>query len=196
MNSKVKKLAGIGLFTAVVVVLQLLTSGLARAGMFSITFVLVPIVVAAAVYDWKAGAWLGFVFSALAMLDAGPFLGLNVLGTVVTVFAKGTLCGLVAGLVYKLLEKKNQIAAVITAAVVCPVVNTGIFFLGCCVFFLPGLRDWATAFAAENNLGELNVFTYIFTVLIGGNFFIELAMNLVLAPVITRLIRIGKKEKG
>ena len=193
MNNKTKKIVGIGLFTAIVVVLQLITSGLARAGMFSITFVLVPIVVGAAVYDWRAGAWLGFVFSALAMLDAGPFLSLDVLGTVVTVFAKGTLCGLIAGLVYKLLEK-NQTVAVISAAVVCPLVNTGIFFLGCCVFFLPGLQQWALDFAALNNLPEMNIFTYIFTVLIGGNFFIELAMNLILVPVITRLIHLGRKS--
>ncbi len=185
MDKKVRNMVGIGLFTAIVVVLQLLTSGLLRAGMFSVTFALVPIVVGAAVYDWRAGAWLGFVFSALAMLDSGAFLAINVFGTIITVFAKGTLCGLVAGFVYRLLEKKSQTAAVVCSAIVCPLVNTGIFFLGCCLFFLPGIAQWAA--------GQ-DTFAYIFTALIGGNFFIELGMNLLLVPVITRLIALGKKK--
>lgn len=197
-----KKLVGIGLFTAIVVVLQLLTSGLMRAGMFSVTFVLVPIVVGSAVYDWKAGAWLGFVFSCLAMLDSGFFLAMNVVGTVLTVFLKGTLCGLCAGLVYKLLEKKSSLLAVIAAAITSPVVNTGIFILGCFVFFIPGLTDALTeaaaAAAAESGsvpavIATGDVVKYIFTGLVGGNFFIELAMNVVLVPVIARLIKIGKK---
>lgn len=192
-----KKLVGIGLFTAIVVVLQLLTSGLMRAGMFSVTFVLVPIVVGSAVYDWKAGAWLGFVFSCLAMLDSGFFLAMNVVGTVLTVFLKGTLCGLCAGLVYKLLEKKSELLAVIAAAITSPVVNTGIFILGCFVFFIPGLTEALKATAASGSAPAViatgDVVKYIFTGLVGGNFFIELAMNVVLVPVIARLIKIGKK---
>ena len=50
MNNKVKKLVGIGLFTAIVVALQLLGGGI-KFGIFSISLVLVPIVVGAAVYS-------------------------------------------------------------------------------------------------------------------------------------------------
>ena len=49
MNSKTKKIVGIGLFTAIVLVLQFL-GGSIRFGMFSISLVLLPIVVGAAVY--------------------------------------------------------------------------------------------------------------------------------------------------
>ena len=52
-------MVGIGLFTAIVVVLQFLGGGI-KFGMFSISLVLVPIVVGAAVYGWAAGGWLGF----------------------------------------------------------------------------------------------------------------------------------------
>ena len=55
MNTKTKNMVGIGLFTAIVVVLQFLGGGF-KVGMFSFSFVLVPIVVGAAVYGWKAGA--------------------------------------------------------------------------------------------------------------------------------------------
>ena len=187
-KTNTKTLVGIGLFTAIVVVLQLLAVGLRALGLFSISLVLVPIVVGAAVYGWKSGAWLGFVFGVAVLLsgDANAFLTVNVAGTILTVLLKGTLCGLCAGLVYKLLEK-NKVVAVFAAAAICPIVNTGVFLLGCLVFFLETITGWAALYGFEN------VGAYMIFGLTGANFLIELGVNLVLAPVITRLIKIGKK---
>ena len=98
---------------------------------------------------------------------------------------------------YKLLEKKSALLAVIAAAIASPVVNTGIFILGCFVFFIPGLTEALKATAESGSAPAViatgDVVKYIFTGLVGGNFFIELAMNVVLVPVIARLIKIGKK---
>ena len=187
-KTNTKTLVGIGLFTAIVVVLQLLAVGLRALGLFSISLVLVPIVVGAAVYGWKSGAWLGFVFGVAVLLsgDANAFLTVNVAGTIITVLLKGTLCGLCAGLVYKLLAK-NKTVAVFAAAAICPIVNTGVFLLGCLVFFLETITGWAALYGFEN------VGAYMIFGLTGANFLIELGVNLVLAPVITRLIKIGKK---
>ena len=52
---------GLGLLTAIVVVMQFISMGL-RVGTFSITLTLIPIVVGSALYGWGSGAWLGFVF--------------------------------------------------------------------------------------------------------------------------------------
>ena len=103
MNSKTKKIVGIGLFTAIVLVLQFLGGGI-KFGMFSISLVLLPIVVGAAVYGWQAGTWLGFVFGVAVLLsgDAAAFLAVNALGTVLTVLIKGAAAGLGSGLAYKL----------------------------------------------------------------------------------------------
>lgn len=182
-----KKLVGIGLLTAIVVVLQLISLGM-RFGMFSITFVLIPIVVGSALYGWKAGAWLGFVFGVVVVLtDAGAFLAVDIIGTVITCLLKGALAGTVAGLIYKLLSKKNDTLAVIAAAVATPIVNTGVFLLGCCIFFMDTVSEWAAGFGYEN------VGAYMIFGLVGINFIIEFVINLVLNPVIVRLIRIGKK---
>ena len=180
-------LVGIGLLTAIVVVLQFVSMSL-RFGMFSITLTLVPIVVGAALYNWKAGAWLGFVFGVIVLLsgDAAAFLALNIPGTIITVIVKGTLAGLCAGLVYKLVSKKNQIAAVLLASITAPIVNTGVFLIGSAVFFLDTITQWA---------GTENVFVYMLVGLVGFNFFIELGVNLVLNPTILQIIRIGKKNK-
>lgn len=181
-------MVGVGLFTAIVVVLQFLGGGI-KFGIFSISLVLVPIVVGSAVYGWKSGAWLGFCFGAAVLMsgDAAAFLAVDPLGTVLVVLVKGVGCGLAAGLVYTLLERRNKMVAVFGAALVCPVVNTGIFLVGCQIFFLETIEQWAAA------LGYADAATYMFLGLAGGNFLIEIAVNLVLAPVIVRLIKFGKK---
>lgn len=181
-------MVGMGLFTAIVVVLQFLGGGI-KFGMFSISLVLVPIVVGAAVYGWKAGAWLGFAFGAAVMLsgDAAAFLVVDPLGTVLTVMLKGTACGFAAGLVYMLLQKWNKVVAVFAAAVICPVVNTGIFLIGCRLFFWETIAGWGAA------MGFANAADYAIFGLAGINFLIEICVNLVLAPVIVRLIKIGNK---
>jgi uncharacterized membrane protein len=182
----VSTIVGMGLLTAIVVVLQLVSMAL-RFGMFSITLTLVPIVVGAALYNWKAGAWLGLVFGGAVLItgDAAAFLQINAIGTIITVLVKGAMAGLAAGLVYHLISKKNQIAGVIAAAIAAPLVNTGIFLLGSAVFFLDTITMWA---------GDTNVFVYMLVGLVGFNFFIELGINILLNPTILQIIRIGKKK--
>ncbi len=189
MNKNTKKLVGIALFTAIVVVLQLIGSAI-KFGQFSVSLVLIPIVVGTALYGIGAGAWLGLVFGVTVLIsgDAAAFLTVDVFGTIVTVLLKGTLAGLAAGAVYKLIEKKNRYAATIAAAFICPVVNTGVFLLGCLIFFMPTINEWAAG------LGFESAGAYMITGLVGLNFVFELIVNLVLGPVIVRLVDLGKKE--
>ncbi len=184
-----RTLTGLALFTAIVVVLQFL-GAFVRFGPFSISLVLIPIVVGAALYGHFAGAWLGFVFGMVVLLsgDAAAFLAVNPLGTVLTVLLKGALAGLCAGLVYRALEKLNGWLAVILAAVAAPVVNTGIFLVGCVLFFMPTITEWATA------MGFPSVGNYMIFGLVGANFLFELLVNIVLSPVVVRLIKIGRKD--
>lgn len=177
------------ILTALVIVMQLLGAFI-RFGPFSISLVLVPIVIGAAMCGWKIGAWLGLVFGAVVLIsgDAAAFLAIDVFGTVVTVLLKGTLCGLAAGLTYKLLNKYNRYLAVIAAAVVCPLVNTGIFLLGCLVFFMSAITEWGLA------EGFNNVASYMFLGLAGGNFIFEMVTNIILAPVILRVITFNKNK--
>ena len=221
MNSKIKKIVGIGLFTAIVLVLQFLGGGI-KFGLFSISLVLVPIVVGAAVYGWQAGAWLGFTFGVAVLLsgDAAAFLAVDVFGTIITVLVKGTAAGLCSGLLYRFvlvgmykyskariqlmkrdynlgeccetgvydyISRNNRYVAVLAAAVVCPIVNTGVFLLGCVIFFMETVSAWGAAAGFENAA------VYMIIGLAGTNFLIEMATNLLLAPVIVRLISLAKK---
>lgn len=194
--------------TAMVVVLQLLGSFI-HLGMFSISLVLIPIVIGAAICGVGVGAWLGFAFGIVVLIsgDAASFLAVNPFGTVVTVLVKGALAGLVSAVVYKaflklcsMWKEKNKTAKwtwlekakgiifvylpVFAAAVVCPIVNTGVFLVGCNLFFYDTLAEWALA------LGYENAANYMIFGLAGGNFLFELLFNVILSPSIVRVLDI------
>ncbi len=177
------------ILTALVVILQFMGSFI-RFGPFAISLVLIPIVIGAATCGVKIGTWLGFIFGVVVLIsgDASAFLAVNVFGTIVTVLLKGAACGLAAGLIYKLLEKYNRYVAVIAAAVVCPIVNTGVFLLGCVIFFMDTVAEWGAA------LGFGGTLEYMFLGLVGGNFLFELASNIILSPVIVRVLKIKNKK--
>ena len=187
-----EKLVLASILTAIVVVLQVIAL-VTRAvlPMFAINLVLIPIVIGAAIGGIKLGAWLGFV-SGVAILctDAAAFFAVSIIGTILTVLVKGVASGLAAAGVYKLLEKENKYAAVICAAIVCPIVNTGVFILGCLAFFMDTIKEWGTA------AGFDNAFVFIFIGLIGINFIIELVINVVLSPTVLKLLEIRNKEQN
>ncbi len=141
-NGKTRRLAGLALFTAIVVVLQLLGSFI-KVGPFAVSLVLIPIVVGAAVYGVSAGAWLGFVFGVVVTIavvtgaDAGGYIMFSArpVMTVLVCLIKGTAAGYVAGLLYRAIGKKHPLAGVIVAAAAAPVVNTGLFVLAMVLFY-------------------------------------------------------------
>ena len=189
-QGKTRRLAGLALFTALIVILQLLGNFI-RFGPVSVSLVALPIAVGAAVYGGAAGLWLGFVFGMVVLLsgDAAAFFAFSVPGTLLTVLVKGIACGGMAGLVYAWLSGKNRTLAAVAAGIVCPVVNTGVFLLGCRIFFMPMLASMAQSLGFGDNVGRFMIFG-----LVGVNFLAELGINIVLSPVILRLIRIGRKE--
>lgn len=177
-----------GILTAIVVVLQYLGSFI-KFGPFAISLVLIPIVVGAATCSTKISAWLGLVFGIVVLMtDAAAFLAISVPGTVITVLVKGIACGLMAGLAYKLFEKKNIYVATAFAAVTAPIVNTGIFLLGCVVFFFDTIKEWGVV----NGFGSTVEFMFIG--LVGFNFLFEMATNIILSPVIVRILKLKKKN--
>ena len=186
-----RRLTGLAIFSALIIVLQVICT-FVRFGPFSITLALAPMIIGAAMYGRKAGAYLGFVFGLVVLVtglmgwDGGVvmlLLSQNAIGCVLICLVKGTAAGWIAGVIYEWLSKKNDLAAVVTAGIVCPVVNTGLFILGMLVFFTSTLESWAS--------GEAMLYYIIFG-LTGINFVIELAVNLVLASGITRIIHAGK----
>lgn len=185
-NEKTRRLTGLALLTAIIIVLQVVAS-FVKFGPFSITLALAPIIIGAALYGASAGAWLGGVFGVVVFIAcvAGWDVGGNILFTAnpfltgILCIVKGALAGLVAGVAFRAIEGRSPMAASITAGVLCPVVNTGIFCIGLTLFFHDTLVAWA---------GGTDLVYYIIFGLTGVNFLLELAINLVLSAVIVRVV--------
>ena len=178
------------IMTALVIVLQLLATFTAFFGPFSTAVALIPIILGAVMCGAGVGAWLGFVFGIVVLASGGAalFWAFDIPGTVITVLLKGSCCGLAAGLVYRLFSKLNRYVAVVAAAVTAPVVNTGIFLLGSAVFFLDDVAEIAAA-AGSAETGMAVFFGFAF-----ANFLIELLTNVLLSPVVIRLLDIRRKK--
>ena len=185
-----EKLVMGAVMTALVIVFQLLGTFTAFFGPFSTAVALIPIVIGAAMCGAGIGGWLGLVFGIVVIASGGAafFMTYDVLGTFVTVLVKGLACGLAAGLVYKLLCKINEYVAVFAAAIVCPVVNTGCFLLGCLCFFMEDADMIAAALGIDGS-GMA-----VFWALAMANFLLELGSNIVMSPIIVRLLKIRKKR--
>lgn len=183
------------IMTAFVIVFQLLATYTTFFGPFSTALALIPIVIGAAMCGTGVGAWLGFVFGVIVMITGGAnlFFAVDVPGTVITVLAKGTLCGAAAGLVYKLLQKFNKTVAVFASAIVCPVVNTGVFLLGSYLFFMDNV-DQLLANLEELGSPMTEKGFAVFLALASANFLFELGTNIVVSPIIVRLLNIRKKQ--
>lgn len=188
-REQIQRLALMALLTALVAVLAYFGGFIKVGSLASVSLTLIPIVLGAALLGPWAGAWLGGVSGVVffATADAAFWFGLSLPGTVITVMVKGILAGLCAGLVYKLLEKVNRYLAVIVSAIVCPVVNTGIFLIGCFVFFM----DTVSAGAAAEGM---SIGGYLIVFFVGLNFVFELIANIVLSPAIYRVLNIKKKK--
>ncbi len=179
------------LLSALVVILQILSLLARMAGIpFAISLALIPIVIGASVSGPKAGAWLGLICALVILVtDSAAFMAVNPGGTVVTVLLKGILAGYLSGACYKALSRSNKTVAAIAAAALCPIVNTGIFLLGCKIFFMDQINTWAEAAGFSGNTAG-----YMVTAFVGINFLIELAANLVLSPAIVHLINIRESK--
>lgn len=188
MNKNKKQimiLVSMALLTALVVVLQYFASFI-RLGAYSPALVLVPITIGAMLFGAKAGGYLGLVFGAVVLLTPGQcdaFYAISIPGTIITVLTKGFLAGFLSGLAFHALKKKNFIVAVFVASTVCPLTNSIIFRVGMIAFFLDMVKDGAS----EQNK---SLFIYLFLFLTGPTFFLELGLNLVLAPTMARIAEI------
>lgn len=188
MNKKIKNMVSIALLMALVIVMQYLGGLIPPIGGFSISLVLIPIVLGAAIYGPAAGAFLGGVFGVIVTINCvnGTDVGgamvfqANPVLCVAVVLAKGILAGLAAGWVYRLLKNKNPYLAMVACAVVCPVVNTGVFVVCMLAFFKDVLAAWA---------GGGDILAYVLTGLVLANFVPELIINVVFGTVGQRIMR-------
>ncbi len=192
-RTKTLALVQVALLAAIVVVLQVFFSAI-KIGAVTLNFVLVPIVIAGVFISPMAGFIVG-AFAGLTtfiqVFTSGDIFYVflmtnNAVATAFICILKTALAGLLAGFVYKSISSvgrqsraKNYISSIM-AAILCPVVNTGLFVLGMLLFF-------GDALSIDSTFGPMvgdNLISFVLVILVGINFFFELALNVIICPLI------------
>ena len=192
-NQKIKRMAAVALLMALVVVMQFVSGMIPPVGGFSISLVLIPVVLGSALYGPGVGALLGGTFGMIVFINcvtgADPggamVFQANPVLCFLVVMAKGMLAGLASGWVYRLLKCKNTYLAMLCAAIICPVVNTGVFVVCMLTFFKDVLSAWA---------GGGDLLVYILTGLVVANFLPEMIINVVFSPAGQRIAHVVQKN--
>ena len=192
-NQKIKRMAAVALLMALVVVMQFVSGLIPPVGGFSISLVLIPVVLGSALYGPSVGALLGGTFGVIVFINcvtgADPggamVFQANPVLCFLVVMAKGILAGLVSGWMYKLLKGINTYLAMLCAAIICPMVNTGVFVVCMLTFFKDVLSVWA---------GGGDLLAYILTGLVVANFLPEMIINVVFSPAGQRIAHVVQKN--
>ena len=101
------------------------------------------------------------------------------------VMGKGILAGTASGFVYKLISRWNSYIAMLVTAIVCPLVNTGVFVACMFAFFIDVLSAWA---------GGGDLVGYVMTGLILANFVPELIINIGFSPAGQTILMAVRKK--
>lgn len=185
-------MVGIATLCAIVFVLQFWIAGilpkLPIGGGTAINLALIPVVVGAILYGPTGGLTVGLFLGAVTLLPGQGAEGFYVnwymtILAIILCLSKTGLAGLFAGLLFKLISKKNYIVAIFVAAIVAPCVNTGIFLLlyGVLIYIMSGDSYTATFVAVAAAVWVA--------------FLIEVLVNIVLAPAISQLVKIIASER-
>ena len=193
-----RRITGIAVLLALVIVLQA-ALGTIQIGVVQLNFSLIPIVLGALLYGAIAGGILGFANGVVVLIQViigggNPFYyaiwTMTPFWAALTCLIKATAAGFLAGWLFELIAKKNVLVGVFTASAVVPVVNTTLFILGCLC-----MNESINEFQAMlPDFAGMNIFVFILVGLVTFNFFIELAINLVVAPSLHRVIGILDKR--
>ena len=182
MRSKSRIIAEISIFSAIIIVLQIAATYI-KIGSFSINLTLIPIIVAGCVYGETVGTLMGLVSATIILImvltggdpSGATMLAYNPFATIAAIYVKGGLSGFISSYIYKVVSNKNQSKAVLLSALSCPIVNTFVFTMFLIMFFDTPVKALIGYFLTTN-------------------FVIELALNALIAPKLTGLIKHNKER--
>lgn len=172
----IKSITGLALLVALEVVLSIVSNFM--PGVVNFNLALAPIVIGAVLYGPIGGLILGIINGVITLIAPGTqvFLGFNAFATILLCMLKTGLAGLVAGLIFKYLGKKNFKVSIVLSGLSVPIINTGLFIIGVILFFLPIYGEGQQALAT------------LFSTVITINFLIEFLISALLSPAIIHII--------
>ena len=142
-NERTVRLAILGLFTALIILMAFTPLGYLRTFGAEITFIVIPVALGAVLLGPTGGAILGGVFGLTSFIQCfglsqfgAALLAFNPFFAAITCIIPRILVGWVAGLIFKALNKdeKHELIACGAACLAAPLLNT-ILFTGSLILF-------------------------------------------------------------
>ena len=200
-QSPIVRMTYLAILTALVMVLHFSGIGIKLPFLSTpVSLTLIPIAICGMLLGPVSGAFLGFVYGLTVYISLGV-MGMDMFTNILFVSnpiitflictVKTTLAGLLSGVLYNVLKNKNVIAATFAAACIAPVVNTGIFILGC--LLITDTIASMEMFKAFFESGKSVVYLIVI-VLPGINFIFEFLFNAILSPTIHRIVTVVSKR--
>lgn len=190
-----KTITGTALLTAIELIL-IVISNYVSIGPVNINLALVPIAVAGMVFGPLSGLFVGLVNGLVTIFSPSTqaiFMSIAPFGTVLICLLKTALAGFLCGLIYIPFKKETnsntkKLVGSVLASISVPIINTGIFTIGCYTFFSDWLRDVTNASNYDNS------FLTLIMVILGINFIFEFSISLLLSPSINMLVNYYYKK--
>ena len=191
-----REITGTAILLALVIVLQAF-GGTISIGAVQLNFTLIPIVLGAVLFGKWSGLFLGFACGVVVLIQVimglAPFYAViwsyTPIVTVFTCIVKTSVAGFVAGFLYEWISEENDLVALFVASAVVPVLNTGLFIVGCLC-----MSESISIFQSSIDMGGMNILVFILVGLVTFNFFIELGINLLVSPALHRVIGVVEKQ--
>jgi len=181
-----KKIALYAVLIAIESILCLISNYISFSNV-NINLSLIIIAIAAFMLGPIGGLVLGLVNGVFALIAPGTmiFITYSPLFTIIICLLKTGIGGLIAGLIGKS-KIKNGLVKAILAALLIPLINTGIYLIGCLTIF-KGIYE-------ALNTGNIDVVEFILVSVLATNFLIEIVVTVSLSPIIERIISLYKEE--
>lgn len=196
-----RNIAYFAILVALVIVLQA-ALGTIQIGAVQLNFSLIPIVVGAIMFGAFFGAILGFISGVIVLIQVimgmSPFYLIiwsnSPIITTLICLLKTTIAGFIAGIVFNAIKKKNSLVAIFVASGIVPIINTGLFIIGCLCMNETLSIFQSSLLEAMPEVAGMNALVFILVVLVTFNFFIEFAINLAVSPALYRCISVIDKN--
>lgn len=159
-KEKIVKLTTEAMLMAIIIIMSFTPLGYLKTGVIEITFIMVPVAVGSIICGSAAGAFLGLVFGITSFVQCfgmSPFgaalLEINPVLTFIVCIVPRVLAGLLPGLVYSAITKKNTVRQAVgtpVSSLLAPLLNTALFTSLLIICF--GNTDYIQSMRAGKNI--------------------------------------------
>jgi len=180
------KTVRLAILAAIVIIMAFTPLGYLRTPVLEITFLMIPVAIAAIIIGPSGGAIIGGVFGATSFIQCfgiswfgTMLLGINPVFTFILCIVPRILAGWLPGLLYKTLcNKTGKTVSAITASLAAPLLNTVLFVLG--LFMMFGRTEFIKGFGDTT--------WAIIVVLVGINGLIEAGVGFIAGSAVSRVL--------